>query len=821
MDSKNNDTLLTIMPKYSDQLKHEKEMAELGKQRTNKRRISHVEREEESVTSYGKVMVANTIRPLANAIAEFILETSNKTVGKPPIAFVKMCEVSPEILALITGKHIINTITQYKPLTATSISLGGRVETEVSLKNFKFLNPELYDAVKQDLDKRSWNYIYKRRKLRESAKRGVVRWEEWTTPEKLHVGMKLIEMLIISTGLIEIGVETVNHKKAKIIKQTHKTREWIKNRNGFNELLNPEYLPTVLQPKMWQSVAGGGYWTKELPELDLVKQKNKQFKKELENFDMPEVYNAINIMQNTPFKINHYILNVMQTAWDRGDSIGGMPPTINYEVPNKPIDIETNKESRREWKKRAVIVHTENARMFSKRLLYAKIIWLAQKFKDYATIYYPLQFDFRGRAYCVPAFLNYQSISGAKAMLLFSNGKEITKENKGEFWLAVHGSNLYGNDKVSLKDRVKWVNDNEEWIVKCAQDPFTHREWEDASNAFQFLAWCNEWRLYQSRNLGEKFISHLPVSIDGSCNGLQVYSLMLRDEKAGRLVNLLPSDKPQDIYQLVADTVTEKLKKDVLENKPYAQLWLNYGIKRTTTKRSIMTICYGSTRYSCTDFVVEDLTKRKDKGENHPFVDDVFRPASYLASVIWDSIGDNLKSARVGMKYLQDIARIVSKEQLPIHWITPVGFPVYQSYPEMKSKRVKAMLMGEVIKPRINAETDRTDRLRMSNGVAPNLVHSVDSSAMIKTVNIAYKSGIKNFCNVHDSFGTTAGDVEMLSKCLREAFITMFTEHDILKNFREDVLKQLPEKLKSKLPEVPSKGDLDIQQLRDSEFFFA
>ena len=492
MDS--NDTLLTIMPKYSDQLKHEKEMAELGKHRTNKRRISHVEREEESVTSYGKVMVANTIRPLANAIAEFILETSKKTIGKPPIAFVKMCEVSPEILALITGKHIINTITQYKPLTATCISLGGKIETEIALKNFKFLNPELYEAVKKDLDKRSWNYVYKRRKLRESAKRGVVKWEEWTTPEKLHVGMKLIEMLIISTGLIEIGMETVNHKKAKIIKQTHKTREWIKNRNSFNELLNPEYLPTVLQPKMWSSVVGGGYWTKELPELDLVKQKNKQFKKELDNFDMPEVYNAINIMQNTPFKINKFILNVMQTAWDNGDAVGGMPSSVNLDIPNKPHDIETNRESRKEWKKKAVIAHTENARMFSKRLLYAKIIWLAQKFKEYTTLYYPLQFDFRGRAYCVPAFLNYQSIGGAKAMLVFSNGKEITPENRGEFWLAVHGANMYGEDKVSLEDRVKWVNDNEEWIVKCAQDPFRNREWEDASNAFQFLAWCDEWR---------------------------------------------------------------------------------------------------------------------------------------------------------------------------------------------------------------------------------------------------------------------------------------------------------------------------------------
>ena len=66
----------------------------------------------------------------------------------------------------------------------------------------------------------------------------------------------------------------------------------------------------------------------------------------------------------------------------------------------------------------------------------------------------------------------------------------------------------------------------------------------------------------------------------------------------------------------------------------------------------------------------------------------------------------------------------------------------------MKSKRVKAMLMGEVIKPRINIETDLTDKLRMGNGVAPNLVHSVDSAAMMSTVNIAYKNGITNFCNV-------------------------------------------------------------------------
>jgi len=812
--------LIESMPTYRDELAHEKEMAELGKNRTNKRLTSHVQREEESVTSYGKVMVANTIRPLAMAIGEWLEETSKKTIGKPPIAFMKLAEVEPEVLALITGKHIINTITQYKPLTATCISLGGKIETEISLRNFKSLNPELYETVKADLDKRSFNYTYKRRKLRESAKRDeVMKWEEWTTPVKLHVGIRLVELMIYATGLIEIGTETVKHKKAKIIKQTEKTREWIKNRNGFNELLNPEYLPTVMPPKAWSTVTGGGYWTKELPELDLVKQKNKLFKKELENFDMPEVYSAVNTMQNTPYKINKFILHVMQEAWDKGLAVGGMPPNVNYDIPNKPHDIETNSESRKEWKKKAVMVHTENARMFSKRLLYAKIMWLADKFKDYATLYFPLQLDFRGRAYCVPAFLNYQSITGAKALLSFAHGKEITKENKGDYWLAIHGANMFGEDKISLQERVEWVNKNEDWILKCAEDPMNNRKWEDASNAYQFLAFCDEWSKFKKEGYG--FVSHIPVSVDGSCNGLQVYSLMLRDSKAGKLVNLLPTDKPQDIYQLVADAVIEKLKVDAAENKPYAQLWLDYGIKRSTTKRSIMTICYGSTRYSCTDFVIEDLTKRKDKGENHPFTDDLFRPASYLAGVIWESIGDNLKSARIGMDYLQTIARVVAREQLPVHWVTPVGFPVYQSYPEMKSKRVKAMLMGEVIKPRINTETDLTDKLRMGNGVAPNLVHSVDSAAMMKTVNIAHKNGIKNFCNVHDSFGTTAGDVEVLNQSLRQAFITMFTEHDILSEFRNDVMKQLPVELHAKLPEVPNKGDLDINQLRDSEFFFA
>ena len=70
-------------------------MAESGKHRTNKRRLSHIERGEESVTSYGKVMVANTIRPLAIGIKEFLEQCAKKTIGQPPVAFMHLAGVEP------------------------------------------------------------------------------------------------------------------------------------------------------------------------------------------------------------------------------------------------------------------------------------------------------------------------------------------------------------------------------------------------------------------------------------------------------------------------------------------------------------------------------------------------------------------------------------------------------------------------------------------------------------------------------------------------------------------------------------------------------
>ena len=809
------------MPDFLNQKELEKIGNERGKHRTNKRRLSHIEREDESVTSYGKVLVANLIKPYAEAINEWVAQASSNVHSKTPIALQKISQIEdPKVTALIALKHIMNTITTTKNLTATAIKLGGRIETEISLKNFKNLNPELYAVVKKDLDKRSFNYAYKRRKYREVAKKDeVVSWEEWSTTERLHTGMQLITLMVESVGLIEIGTDQHKHKTFKVIRQTAFTKKWIQDRNSFNELLNPEYLPMVLAPKsvVDGQVQGHGYWTSEMPELDLVKQRGKKFTNELENHDMPEVTSAVNLMQSTAYRINTFILGVMQNAWDKSLSIGGMPPIENLDIPQKPHDIDTNKEALFEYKKACVIVHTENNRMSSKRMLYAKIINLAEQFKEYVTMYFPIQLDFRGRAYCVPAFLNYQSINGAKALLNFSQGKAITKENRGVFWLSVHGANMWGNDKVSFEDREKWTYDNADWIKACAEDPIGNRQWEDADNAFQFLAFCDEWNRYTKE--GDGFISHIPVNVDGSCNGLQIYSLLLKDKVAGSLVNCVPNDVPQDIYGLVKNEVVKNAEQKSAEGEELATKWLDYGVKRSTCKRPVMTLTYGSTRYACTDFVVEDLTKRKDKGEMHPF-DDLFKPSTYLSKLIWQSIGENLKSAKEGMRYLQDIAKVVAKEGVPIHWVTPVGFPVYQYYPEMKSRRVETHLMGQVIQSTIREAKPETDKMKQRNSCPANYVHSLDSACMIRTVNIAREKGIENFCNVHDSFATHACDIDKLNESIREAFVSIFSK-DLLSDFKAKVSETLSDEAIAELPDRPKDGELDLDLLHKCKYFFA
>src|SRR5262249_36562099 len=113
----------------------------------------------------------------------------------------------------------------------------------------------------------------------------------------------------------------------------------------------------------------------------------------------------------------------------------------------------------------------------------------------------------------------------------------------------------------------------------------------------------------------QNFVSTLPVAIDGSCNGLQHLSAVMRDEVGGHLVNLVgyPEDvdapDPQDVYGAIAKKI-----KDMMEEeqdpikKAYADAWLKWpsGVSRKAAKQIVMVVPYAAERYGATDKLIKD-----------------------------------------------------------------------------------------------------------------------------------------------------------------------------------------------------------------------
>ena len=53
----------------------------------------------------------------------------------------------------------------------------------------------------------------------------------------------------------------------------------------------------------------------------------------------------------------------------------------------------------------------------------------------------------------------------SRALLMFSESMPLGRD--GLFWLKVDIANLHGNNKISLEDRVRWVDDRKDIIAQA------------------------------------------------------------------------------------------------------------------------------------------------------------------------------------------------------------------------------------------------------------------------------------------------------------------------------------------------------------------
>ena len=536
--------------------------------------------------------------------------------------------------------------------------------------------------------------------------------------------------------------------------------------------------------------------------------------------DLSQEYQCLNTLQRTEWRINKKVLEVTRNLWDNGHQVGKLPARDDLPLPPYPFEKEPNEMTEEErdvfrtWSRKRNQIYSLNNRSMSKRVQVERTLKIAEQYSKYDRFYYVWQNDFRSRKYASSTFLSAQSADWSKALLEFSYAMPINNWDDAR-WLCIHGANLYGNDKVTLDQREQWAWDFAEmWCHRVVSNPYECMVWLEADKPFQFLAWCYEMSGLMKHGWG--FETRLPCAADGSCNGLQHLSAILLDEKGGKATNLIASDLPQDIYTQVAEETIRRVKEDDTE---LARKCLEFGIDRKIAKRPVMIVPYSGTRHACRTYIEEAIQEKIDAGTPNIFGDNLFEPSNYLSLHVWDAIADVITSAKQVMDYIKSVAGVYADHNKHMEWVTPTNWLVLQSYNETDSKRIKTHINGSTVS--LSFPKDRENavhRKRTGLGSSPNFIHSLDAAAMTKTINTASKLGVEDFAMVHDSYGTHSTHMHILSDVLREEFVKMYEQHDVLTELRDHAITVLGTQ---DIPVPPSKGNLDLRGVLNSQYFFA
>lgn len=832
----------------------EKEMAAFGKARAERMMGRNEDAGSADNNPYAKAIYNRYVMPLAAIIKA---DCGTKRPGRNQAHVTLLEPMDPEAVAFLAVRAVLNELlvgfkTKHNGDGDESgvVDVSGRevmtligkvVYHELMLSMFSEEAPELFYTLVNDLGRRmSKSERHRLNVFRIKMKEANIPVPDWGAAGTQQIGAYLMDQLA-TLGMIEVTKRVMGAATAKQVRNTIDVRlsdsclEVVSQIKEMVAETTPYYLPCIEQPKDWVSIMDGGYHTNDMRRMSPFCIKTSGAWSEVAEHDLSRIFGAINSLQRIEWRVNRRMLDTIRQVakhFDMDEIISQAehpaPPPPGWLMdsmkqedmsPDEFEEFKIWKRAKREWFTEIKLRGTKYGR-------FVTATGVADKFSSFSKIHFVYFADFRGRLYCQTSGVSPQGSDMQKALIHFAKGEPLDTV-EAERWFQIHGANIWGADKLSLDERVKYIKDRRDIILSFAADPINNREWQNADKPLQFLAWCFEYaEWFKNPNT---FVSRIPVGMDGSCNGLQNFSAMLRDEIGGKATNLTPSALPNDIYKNVADVTMLLLRKSAPWNVPEADdddadsqkaryraelankhrlMWLKHGIGRNLVKRSVMTLPYGSTRFSCADFIVGDYLK---EGKAPEFSREEYGAAAqFLSHYVWEAIGEVVVKATDAMEWLQRNVKKCLSNDTGIRWVTPSGFPVIQYYQEQDLHRINTKLCGNT-KIRVNQDNHETASLsRHKNGVAPNFIHSHDASHMTLVINAASAEGM-DLAMIHDDFGTHARHAGKLYRVIREQFVAMYEQHDPLSDFAALY----------DLPTPPAKGNLDLRQVLASPYFFS
>lgn len=799
-------------------------------------------RKEGSETRSGRYYVKNFSRVMVPRLTSFL--HPDKKAGRHHIAAKLLLGTGLELetIAHMAVKGLLDimyggTIKKGVKRTTLSVAMAEGVHEEWRMRVFaddkerKALLKKLF----KDFDKRTYPPEWRKRTIKSYFEAEQISWEGWTDKQRKQIGYALLcvyrEATADTFGEGKPFLEAVDGETKFMLSD-----EAIKHIGDLQEHLVTSftlYQPMVIPPKPWttDNLFRGGYHSNSIKRYAIVKGAGRRDVERFNDMDWSRVLPAINAVQETPWRVNRVMVEALDWAYNelskreefKKQGIGKLVSCEKLDLPPEPLGYGDDEKITKRHNKTCFLIHSRNREDKSRRIAAEMTIKFAKRYAEYDAIYFPHNMDSRGRIYPLPAVLNPQGPDYCKAVLEFAQGEPIETEEHS-FWLAVAGANAYGNDKISLEERVKWVRDNEELIRSVAANFRTDLRWVRCGEPFGFLRFCLEWTAFLEQGYG--YVSHMVVPVDATCSGLQHYAAMMRDGVGGKSVNLVPGLSRQDIYGDVASVVITKLMAD---GSPMALDWVTFGIDRKITKRQVMVVPYAGKFSSCLAYTREAVTEKLYEGYPCPWdindEDDTHNRIVYLSQLIWAAIDEVVVKGKLAMQWLSKAASEFAKLANSVvvdtpydrrmTWNTPDGFEVLHYREDQDRVIVQTYFKGKVqlVSYEYNGRLNTRD---MGLAVAPNFVHALDANLLRATVILALNNGINHFGMIHDSFGCHARFMSrFLSDCVKPAFVEMYEKHDVLAEFRDHFSQVLP------LDPLPEKGTLDLQGVLKSEFFFS
>lgn len=618
------------------------------------------------------------------------------------------------------------------------------------------------------------------------------------------------------------GASAKGSWKASVIYWTDSFLDDISRLHAVAAVAQPVKRPMLVPPRPWKrgpdGKIKGGYY--------LLEQKVYRTDWQPHRFNpSDEALEGLNVIQATPWRVCDHVFQFLK----RNSHVAPeYPRSKPKKMPKEQWDLleEEAKINIQQQFSDDLAQFTSNT---SKAMTYERQMLQACELEG-KVFWQPHAFDFRGRLYPSNQMLTSQGDHVARGLIEFANGKRVGAS--GIHALKLQVANTFGWDKELLEDRIANVDGILDEIMELPYcDSIANNLIAKADEPMAFYAAA--WELSKCLSSGnpELYVSHTPVSVDGVTNGLQLLSLLSKDQVGAEKTNCTASPTRNDLYMEVADAVKAimtQLLNDSETDEETRQAVLAWSPKmkidklaRAITKRPLMTTSYGVTKEGIREQLVADR-----------LVDDLIVPQCFsglspkrarhkLAGYMRDWIIEGrvtavAQSVKI-MDYLKTTAKVLAVNDRPLSWVTPDGCEVAQCYVVLKDKNVRTF---DNWMRRLRTRTDKLSPSKNAGAAAPNVVHSLDASMLRQTALALSRVNITDMAFVHDSYAVHCCHLDDLNRVLRLVAVDMFKGDWLYDSFYEGLAALVGDSVT--LPTPPPQGVLDVEnELPNALYFFS